>query len=55
MFENLTIVAIIMIVAWVGLILFYIRTSGQQAKLQEELDALEAMLADEGNDSMSSR
>ena len=47
MFENLTTVAIISSILWMGLIGFYVYTSRQQKDIQKDIEVLEAMLDDE--------
>ena len=47
MFENLTVLAIVIIVIWVGAFVYYLRMSRRQQRLREELDALRAMLDEE--------
>lgn len=47
MFENLTVLAIIIIVIWIAAFAYYFRMSRRQQELREELDALRAMLDDE--------
>lgn len=47
MFDNLVIVAVIAIVLWVGLFVFYLISSRQQQKIERDLQDLEKMLGDE--------
>ena len=47
MFDNLMNIAAISSVLWMGLIGFYVYTSRQQKGIQEDIEALEAMLDDE--------
>lgn len=47
MFENLSIVAAIAIVLWLGLIAFYTISSRQQQKIEQDLHSLEQMLQDD--------
>ena len=49
MFENLTVLAIVIIVIWVAAFAYYLRMSRRQRQLREELDGLRAMLDDEEN------
>ena len=44
MFENLTTVAIISSVLWMGLIGFYVYTSRQQKDIQQDIQELEELL-----------
>lgn len=47
MFENLTVVAVIMIVAWMGLLFVYMGSSRQQGELEAEVEAIEALLGED--------
>lgn len=47
MFDNLIIVAVIAIILWVGLFIFYLISSRQQQKIERDLQDLESMLQDE--------
>lgn len=47
MFDNLTVLAVIIILIWVATFVYYFRMSRRQQELREELDALRAMLDDE--------
>lgn len=47
MFDNLTVLAIIIIVIWVAAFAYYVRMSRRQQELREELDALRALLDEE--------
>ncbi len=47
MLDNLMNVGIIISIMWMGLIAFYVYTSRQQKGIQEDIEALEAMLDDE--------
>lgn len=47
MFDNLTVLAIIIIVIWVAAFGYYFRMSRRQQQLRQELDALRAMLDEE--------
>lgn len=47
MFENLTVLAIVIIVIWIATFVYYFRMSRRQQELREELDALRAMLDDD--------
>ena len=52
MVENLTILAIIIIVFWLGALAYYTYTSRQQSVIRKELDALRSKLEElEGQDS----
>jgi len=44
MFENLTTIAIIASILWMGLIAFYVYTSRQQKDIQKDIEELEALL-----------
>lgn len=44
MFENLTTIAIIASVLWMGLVGFYMYTSHQQKDIQKDIEALESLL-----------
>ncbi|MCL4867862.1 MAG: hypothetical protein KJ063_02740 [Anaerolineae bacterium] len=44
MLENLTLVAVVIIIIWLGTLVFYLYTSRQHADLQNELEALEQQL-----------
>jgi CcmD family protein len=44
MFENLTLIAIIIIVAWVVTLAYFFYTSRQQSEIREELDELRERL-----------
>lgn len=44
MLENLTLLAIIIIIFWLGALTFYFYTSRQQHDIQNDLDALRAKL-----------
>jgi hypothetical protein len=40
MFDNLTLIVVLIILLWVGLFAFYIYTSRQQEHIGQEIDAL---------------
>ena len=44
MFENLTTIAIITSVLWMGLTGFYVYTSRQQKDIQKDIEELETLL-----------
>jgi hypothetical protein len=44
MLENLTTIAIIASILWMGLIGFYVYSSRQQKDIQKDIEALEALL-----------
>ncbi|MCB0037144.1 MAG: CcmD family protein [Anaerolineales bacterium] len=44
MLENLTAVALVITIAWLALIGYYIYLSQQQTKLEQELDSLKLLL-----------
>ena len=44
MIDNLTVLAVIVIVLWIATLLYYYRVSRQQREIQEELDALRVRL-----------
>lgn len=44
MFENLTLIAIIIIVAWVVTLAYFFYTSQQQGEIREELEELRQRL-----------
>ena len=47
MLDNLTLLAIIIIVVWVATLAYYFHVSRQQKEIREDLDALRAMLDEE--------
>ena len=44
MFENLTAIAIITSILWMGMIGFYVYTSRQQKDIQQDIQELEELL-----------
>lgn len=42
--ENLTLLAIVIILLWLGVLAFYLFSSRQQVDLQKELDELEKQM-----------
>ena len=44
MFDNLTVIAIIIIAAWVVTLAFYFYTSRQQREIRQELDELRSLM-----------
>ncbi|MDJ0754687.1 MAG: hypothetical protein QNJ45_14270 [Ardenticatenaceae bacterium] len=52
MFENYLLISLLITVAWIGLVAYYMVISGRQRILEEELDTLQSMIdqqEDEGN------
>lgn len=47
MLDNLTLLAVVIIVFWLGALAYFFYTSRQQKEIQEELDVLRDMLEDE--------
>lgn len=47
MLDNLTLLAVVIIVFWLGALAYFFYTSRQQKEIQEELDILRDMLEDE--------
>jgi CcmD family protein len=47
MFENLTLLAIIIIVAWLAALAYFFYTSRQQADIRRELEELREMMDQE--------
>ena len=45
--DNLTLLAVVIIVFWLGALAYFFYTSRQQKEIQEELDVLRDMLEDE--------
>lgn len=50
MLDNLTLIAIVIIVLWLAAFAFYMFTSRQQPRIEEELEALKEMLGPEDGD-----
>lgn len=48
MLDNLTLLALLIIGVWVLTFVLYFYTSRQQKEIREELDALRALLEEEG-------
>ena len=48
MFENLILIAVVIMIMWVGVLAYYLVTSRQQADLQKDIESLREML-DEGD------
>jgi preprotein translocase subunit YajC len=48
MFENLILIAVVIMIMWVGVLAYYLITSRQQADLQKDIESLREML-DEGD------
>ena len=44
MLDNLSVIAVVLIVLWLAAFAFYIYTSRQQQEIEEELEALKKML-----------
>ena len=44
MFDNLLIIAAIIIVAWLGIFIYYMVTSQQQIQLQDEIEEVDELL-----------
>lgn len=44
MLDNLSLIAIVLVVLWLAAFSFYMFTSRQQQKIEEELEALKKML-----------
>ena len=49
MFENLVLIAVIIMILWVGTLAYYLVTSRQQTDLQENIESLQTMLEDGEN------
>lgn len=47
MFQNITLIALLISAAWIGLIGYYLYLSRQQVALEAELKELEALVAQE--------
>ena len=47
MFDNLTLIAIIVILFWLGIFAYYMITSRQQQELQKDMEELQEMLDDD--------
>lgn len=47
MFENLVLIAVVIMILWVGALAFYLITSRRQTDLQKDIETLQKML-DEG-------
>ena len=50
MFSNLLLVAVIAIVLWVGLFVFYLSSSQRHQTIEKELNELETLLGPEEQD-----
>lgn len=44
MFENLLLIAVVMLIMWVGVLAYYLITSRQQTDLQKDIESLRNML-----------
>lgn len=44
MFDNLLLIAIVIMIMWVGVLAYYLITSRQQADLQKDIEFLREML-----------
>lgn len=44
MFENYFLISLLITVAWIGLVAYYMVISGRQRTLEEELDILQSMI-----------
>lgn len=51
MFENLILIAVVIMILWVGTLAFYLVTSHQQTDLQENIESLQSMLDESDNQS----
>lgn len=47
MLDNLTLLALVIIVVWAATLAFYFYTSRQQKEIREELEAVEALLEED--------
>lgn len=50
MFDNLTLIAAVVIVFWLGVFAYYMITSRQQQNLQQDIEELQQMLGEETPD-----
>ena len=46
MFDNLVLLAAVIIVAWLGIFIYYMVTSEQQRHLQDDIDEVDRLLGD---------
>lgn len=46
MFDNLVLLAAVIIVAWLGVFIYYMVTSEQQRHLQDDIDEVDRLLGD---------
>jgi hypothetical protein len=51
MFENLLLIAVVIMILWVGILAYYLVTSRQQTDLQKNIESLREMLDEEDNHS----
>lgn len=51
MFENLLLIAVVIMVLWVGVLAYYLITSRQQTDLQKDIESLRNMLDEADNQS----
>ena len=51
MFENLVLIAVVIMILWVGALAYYLITSRQQSDLQENIESLQSMLEEGENHS----
>ncbi len=51
MFDNLTLIAVIVIVFWLGIFAFYMMTAKKQDDIQKEIESVEKMLEEDSKKS----
>jgi hypothetical protein len=51
MFENLLLIAVVIMIMWVGALAYYLITSRQQTDLQKDIESLRNMLDEADNQS----
>ena len=51
MFENLLLIAVVIMILWVGILAYYLVTSRQQTDLQKNIESMREMLDEEDNHS----
>jgi preprotein translocase subunit YajC len=44
MFDNLVLIAVVIMILWIGVLAYYLVTSRQQKDLQEDIESLREML-----------
>lgn len=49
MFENLLLIAVVIMIMWVGVLAYYLITSRQQTDLQKDIESLREMLDEPEN------